>query len=121
MRISVIQTKRRFGYDPRKAELPDLETILELARLEMAEGFGLIDQAGEGGADLIVTVEGFNQSVCHDDPRCDFMDFTEPLDGRVARRFSTLAAKHGSYIVAGLYTGRDGKDGGPSTNQGKAS
>ena len=109
MKISVIQTKRQFAYDPREPELPDLERILGSAQVEMDEGFALIDQAGREGADLIVTVEGFNQSVSHRDPRCDFMDYAEPLDGPIARRFSMLAKKHGSYIVAGLYTGRDGK------------
>ena len=109
MKISVIQTKRRFGYDPRLPDLPELERIVGAAKEEMDAGFALIDRAGREGADLIVTVEGFNQSVCHDDPRVDFMDYAEPLGGPVARRFSRLAEKHGSYIVAGLYTGRDDK------------
>ena len=109
MRISVTQTKRQFGYDPRHPDLPGLERIIAAAQIEMDQGFSLIDQAGQDGADLIVTVEGFNQSVSHRDPRFAFLDYTEPLDGPIAQRFAVLAKKHGTYIVAGLYTGRDGK------------
>lgn len=109
MKISVIQTKRKLGYDPAAPGNIDQKACLELSRLEMEEGFEMIEVAGRRGSQLVVTVEGFNQSVSHRDARYDFMNFVEPLDGPVTMRFRSLAKKHAMYIVGGLYTGRNGK------------
>ncbi len=85
-----------------------MKTCLESSRLEMEEGFELIESAGKQGAQLIVTIEGFNESVSIRDPEHDFMEYTEPLDGPLIKRFSSLANTYSTYIVAGLYTGREG-------------
>jgi predicted amidohydrolase len=82
---------------------------MHFAELEREEGFELVELAGKRGSHLIVTIEGFNESVSPRDSRYDFIDFAEPLDGPIVGRFSALAKKHHSYIVAGLYTRRNGK------------
>ena len=109
MRISVIQTKRRFQYDPVASPDFDLKTCLELSKQEMEEGFQLVEKAGQQGAQLVATIEGFNESLSIHDPRYDFMDYMEPLDGPAVARFSAVAKQYRTYIVAGLYTRREGK------------
>jgi predicted amidohydrolase len=75
----------------------------------MDEGFGMVTQAAREGASLIVTIEGFNESVSPLDARFDGTVAAEPLDGPVLGRFRQIARDHGAHIVAGLYTYRDGR------------
>lgn len=108
MRIAVVQSKRRLKYDLVSPGDVDAEVCRRSSDKEMAEGFALVEHAGKQGAQLIVTIEGFNESINPRDPRYNFIEFAEPLDGPVATRFSALARKYACYIVAGLYTARDG-------------
>ena len=109
MKISVIQTKRVFAYEVLDPGEFDLARCRCLSQIEMDEGFALIEEAGRRQSNLVVTIEGFNESASPRDPRYDVMEIVEPLDGPVASRFGALARKYSMYIVAGLYTGRDGK------------
>ncbi|MFA6240518.1 MAG: carbon-nitrogen hydrolase family protein [Candidatus Hydrogenedentales bacterium] len=109
MKISVIQTQRKFKYEPLSPGTAGKEECLHYSRLEIEEGFEMMERAGSQGAQLIVTIEGFNESVSPRDPRYDIRDFVEPLDGPLINRFGKLAKTHSAYVVAGLYTGREDK------------
>jgi predicted amidohydrolase len=109
MKISCIQSKRKFTYSPFEPCDFDKTRIMHYSQLQMDEGFEMIEQAGKEGSQLIVTIEGFNESVTQRDKRYEFLDFAEPLDGPIMDRFSKLAKKYNTYIVAGLYTRRDKK------------
>lgn len=109
MTISVIQTRRRFSYEPDAAEAPGVERLLELSRDGMEEGFAMVERAAREGAALIVTIEGFNESISPHDPRFDPSVAAEAPDGRVLGRFAAIARMHRSHVVAGLYTFRDGR------------
>ncbi|MFH1007510.1 MAG: carbon-nitrogen hydrolase family protein [Candidatus Latescibacterota bacterium] len=108
MKISVIQSKSKFRYDPDDPGAYDLALCCKLAQPGIEEGFQMVEQAAREGAHLIVTVEGFNGTVSYRDRRYHFPDVSEPLDGPLIRRFSDLAGQYGIYIVGGLYTSRDG-------------
>lgn len=109
MKISVIQTEQAFTYDPRNAGDFDLEKCRRLAAAGMEEGLAMVEEAARDGADLIVTIEAFNASVSPSDERYDFASIAEPLDGPLMQRFCELAAKHGTYVVGGLFTSQKGK------------
>ncbi|MHB9032932.1 MAG: carbon-nitrogen hydrolase family protein, partial [Anaerolineae bacterium] len=47
--------------------------------------------------------------VLPNDMRFHYADIYEPLDGPFIRRFSRIARQYATYIVAGLYTSREGK------------
>ena len=109
MKISVIQSKKKFAYDPTDPGEYDLALCRKLAQPGMEEGFRMVETAAREGAHLIVTIEGFNATVSYRDRRYHFSDVSEPLDGPLMRRFCDLSRKYGTYIVGGLYIGRDGK------------
>ena len=108
MKISLIQSEQQFTYDPTASDVPSLGECRAAAQPMIDEGFDLMDAAARDGADLLITIEAFNVSIRPDDPRVNFADAAEPLDGPLMARFCALAKKHGVYIVGGLYTGRDG-------------
>ena len=107
MLISCIQTKLRFPYSHFDTSTDDMERRMHCAKMDIDEGFEMMEHAGREGAQLMVTIEGFNGHIGYSDPR--FVDHLEPLDGPLIKRFSNVARKYGSYIVAGLFTGRNGK------------
>ena len=109
MKISCVQSQRRYQYEVSVPDSLDLAVCLSQSSLMVEEGFALVEQAARTGSDLIVTIEGFNESVSPRDPRFDLKEYAEPLDGPIAMRFSALAARYATHIVAGLYTVREGK------------
>ena len=109
MRISCIQTEQALSYDPQDPGDHDLTRCRELSGAALDRGFALMEQAADDGADLVVTIEVFNASVSPDDPRYPLSQIAEPLDGPLIRRFGELAAGRGIYVVAGIYTSREGR------------
>lgn len=109
MLISVIQSKQRFDYDPTNPKDFDLEKCRAATNPMIEEGFDMIEKAAADGSKLIVTIEGFNSPLSVHDKRYSFLDIAEPMDGSMIKRFSKIAARYGSYIVAGIYTKRDNK------------
>ena len=109
MRISVIQSRQSFGYDPLHPGDYDLAKCRALAQEGIDQGFAMMGKAAADGADLIVTIEAFNASVSVSDPRYDYAEVGEPLDGPLVERFRQFAQAHGTYVVAGLYTRQDGR------------
>ena len=108
MKIACIQSQQRVG--PANHKNWDLDRIREAAGTQIDEGFAMMQEAVERGAQFLVTIEAFNWSVHPDDERYDFMqESCEPLDGPLMERFRAFAGKHGVYVVGGLYTARDGK------------
>ena len=109
MRISVIQSRLAFAYDPKNPGSYDLEKCTELCEKFLGREFEQIERVLKEGSNLVVTIEGFNATVRPDDDRYHFPDIAEPLDGELMKRFLTLTRKYGAYIVAGLYTSQNGK------------
>jgi predicted amidohydrolase len=109
VRISVIQTQRRFSYDPQQPGEYDKARCTALAQATIDEGFEMMDRAGRQGGDLLVTIEAFNASIHPLDPRYKLADVAEPLDGPLMERFRRLARRHAVHVVAGLYTLREGR------------
>lgn len=109
MKISVIQSRTYYSYNVRNPGDWDLDKITRAARPGIEEGFEMVESALREGTHLAVTIEAFNTTVLPNDMRYRFADLYEPLDGPFITRFSRLAAQYKAYIVAGLYTCREGK------------
>lgn len=109
MRISVIQSQEKFTYWHKTPGDFDLAKCKALAQKGIDEGFEMMEAAAASESKLIVTVEGFNRSITPGDERYDLKDASEPMDGPLISRFCRLSKKYGIYIVAGLFTYREGK------------
>ncbi len=109
MRISVIQSQQPFTYDPSDPGDYDLAKCQKLAQLGIDEGFDMMEAAAKDGSQFLVTIEAFNASVSPSDPRYNYAEIAEPLDGPLVERFGNLARRYGVYVVGGLYTSRGGK------------
>ncbi len=109
MLISVIQSKPRFEYDLSNLKDFDLEKCRLMTNPMIEEGFDMIEQAAAEGSKLIVTIEAFNSPLSVFDKRYSFLEFAEPMDGPMMKRFSKISEQYRCYIVAGIYTNRDNK------------
>lgn len=109
MRVSVIQSKQKVLYDVNNPGEFNLETCKKLSKEVLEEGFKLIEEAAQQGAQLIVTMEAINTVIFPHDPRYDFKETVEELDGPIVTRFSELSKKYSTYIIGGLYNKREGK------------
>lgn len=109
MKISVIQTRPSYAYDPNHPGDWDLARITSAAQPGFEDGFSMAEQAARDGSQLIVMIEAFNTTVMPNDMRYEYADVYESLDGAMVQRFSQIAKRYATHIVAGLYTSRDGK------------
>lgn len=109
MKISVIQSKQYVLYDVNDPGEYTVEKCFAGRDKSVAEVLRLTREAAEKGADMIVTTEAFNASIFPGDPRYDFMTTAEPLDGPIVQQMQAIASEHETYIVAGLFTIREGK------------
>ena len=108
MRISVLQQKPRFGYNPGR-EQPALDYLIEQASLTLEDTFAMLDEAGRRGSDLAVTVEAINGHLHCFDTRWPFAEVYEGLDGPTVKRFAEKAREWKMHVVAGLYLAIEGK------------
>lgn len=108
MRISTIQS-RHFLYDIHNPGEYTVDFLFKQRDLVLEEVFALAEEAGRRGTDLIVTPESVNASLFPGDERHAFSETGEPLDGPLMARFGALAKAYNTYIVAGLYTAREGR------------
>ncbi|MCE5259617.1 MAG: carbon-nitrogen hydrolase family protein [Chloroflexi bacterium] len=109
MKISVIQSRTYYDYNPSAPGDWTLEKITRAAQPGIEEGLAMAEKAAGDGAQLIVMIEAFNTTVLPNDLRFHYADIYEPLDGPIINRFSRIAKCFAAYIVAGLYTSREGK------------
>ncbi len=107
MKLALVQSKQGAAYDPENPGDYDLDRCRSLAAEEIDRGFGLIGEACDKGANLIVTIEAFNGTINLNDSRYDFSEVAEAIDGPVVTRFSEMARDRSVYIIGGLYTKRD--------------
>jgi predicted amidohydrolase len=68
----------------------------------------LVKKAAAQGANLAVTIEALNHSMVMGDPRYDFYDACEPLDGPNMALCARTARECGIHLIAGLYLQQDG-------------
>ena len=101
MKISVLQQKPRFRYNPLE-EAPDLDFLIEQADLTLEDTYAMLDEAGRRGSDLAITVEAINMHLHCFDMRYPFPEVYETLDGPTVQRFSKKAKQWKMHIVAGL-------------------
>ena len=109
MKISVLQTKQDFWYGPDQLEDFPLERCIAAYNAHMDAEFAKLEEILRQGTKLLVTIEGLNWLVNPMDPRYDFAQMAEPLDGPLMQRFCALSKKYGAYIVGGLYTAQNGR------------
>ncbi len=102
MKLSVLQQKPCFGYD-QLTQAPSLELLKAKNEETLNETFAMLDEAGQKGSDLAVTIEGVNMTLCWADMRYPYPEVYEGLDGALVRRFSDKAKQWKMHIVAGLY------------------
>jgi len=108
LKISTIQSQH-FLYDIHNPGDYTVENLFERRDAIVEQVLRLTEDAARQKPDLIVTTEAVNVSVFAGDERYDFMKTGETLDGPIIDRFSTIAKTYHTYIVAGLYTLREGR------------
>jgi len=108
MKLATIQGLQRVLYDPAAPGEFNIQTCRSLRDRAVDECLDAVEEAANRGADLIVTTEAVNVSVFPQDTRYDFAESAEPMDGPIVSRFCDLARRKNCYIVAGLYTRREG-------------
>jgi predicted amidohydrolase len=106
MRIALIQHNLRNLYDA--GDPPSLAALEVLRGRSVEEVCSWIDEAGEGGARLVVTSETFNLCTLSSDSRVSPSFGAESEGGRLWSRLSRLALKHGLWLAAGLVLDRGG-------------
>ena len=109
MKIAILQSKQPFDYNVNSPGVYDKEYCLKLGAEYYEREFMRMEEALSSGAELLVTIEAFNQLINPFDKRYDFSEFAEPKDGALMKRFSALALKYSAYIVAGLLTLEEGR------------
>lgn len=107
MKISAIQSQH-FLYDSKNPSDVTIEKLFELRDQVIEQVLELTEEAAKQGTDLIVTTESVNISIFPGDMRYDLSQTGESLDGPLIKKFSSIAEKYKTYIVAGLYTSRNG-------------
>ena len=101
MKLSVLQQKPRFGYDP-KTERPDLEFLREQSAATMNDTFEMLQEASRQGSQLAVTIECVNAHLGYADMRWPYAEVYEGIDGPIVERFSRFARQKRMHIAAGL-------------------
>jgi predicted amidohydrolase len=107
MKISTIQSQH-FLYDSQNPGEFTVEKLFEARDRVVKQVLQLTEKAAKKDSDLIVTTESINVSIFPGDQRYDIRQTGESIDGPLMRRFGFIAKKNKTYIVAGLYTTRDG-------------
>lgn len=107
MRISLLQQIPRFAYCPPSE--PDLNFLKEQSELTLNDTFEMLDEAGQRGTDLAVTIECVNMHLHWADMRWPYAEVYEGLDGPSVKRFCEAAKKWKMHIAAGLYLTIEGK------------
>lgn len=108
MKISVIQSRQYVLYDVENPGSFTFEQCMVGKEKSVTEVLALLEEAGKQGTDFAVTTETFNASILPGDVRYDFSSTAEPLDGPIIISLKELAVRHQMYIVAGLFTKRNG-------------
>ena len=107
MRISVLQQRYRYTYEP--GENPELSFLKEMADKTLDDCFEMLEEAAKRKSDLAVTTEVVNNDLQFFDMRYNYADIHEGLDGPTVERFSKFAKKSRMHIVTSLYLTVDGK------------
>ncbi len=108
MRVSLLQQKPTYGYNPLR-EKPPLEWLKQKSEETMETCFVMLNQAAPEGADLAVTIECVNSHLHWADTRYEFRNGYEGLDGKLCGRFANEARRLGIFVAAGLYLSIEGK------------
>lgn len=108
MKLSVLQQKPRFSYDPDR-EAPALSFLREQSARTLDDTFEMLGEAARRGSRLAVTIECVNAHMSCTDLRWPFAEVYEGLDGAVVERFSKCARRARMHIVAGLYLTMNGR------------
>ncbi|WP_339316429.1 carbon-nitrogen hydrolase family protein [Paenibacillus sp. FSL R10-2734] len=108
VRISLIQSQH-FLYDVKHPGEYSVNHLFARRDAVLQEVFTLSTAAAQQGTDLIVTTESVNISLFSGDDRYDLIQTAEAMDGPLIAKFAALAKSYRTYIVAGLFTAREGK------------
>lgn len=109
MKITVLQSQPAFSYDIHNPGDFDLEKCIRLSNEFLDKEFARMEEFLQQGTKFLVTIEGFNATVSPEDPRYNYAEVAEPLDGPLMQRFCALTKKYDAYIVGGLFTSQNGK------------
>lgn len=110
LKVACIQTQFDIWYDSKAPGNWDLNKIEAQRQDQLNKTFAFMEQAAAAGANFIVTIEAVNTGVNQSDQRYDYKKYScSTVGDAIFQRFANFAIKHKVYVVAGLYTCRDGK------------
>lgn len=104
MRTALLQSRQNELYNfPDEEKRWTVEESISLQEEMLEKNYGMMEEAAAQGADLMVTSEAVNFAGVPGQVEGKYKDIIRRSQDEIIRRISSIAAKGGCWIVAGLY------------------